>query len=29
MNLFQAFRGRAPEIQPLLVRRGLTAPAGE
>jgi peptidyl-dipeptidase Dcp len=29
MNLFQAFRGRAPEIQPLLVRRGLTAPASE
>jgi peptidyl-dipeptidase Dcp len=29
MNLFQAFRGRPPEIQPLLIRRGLTAPAGE
>jgi peptidyl-dipeptidase Dcp len=29
MNLFQAFRGRAPDIQPLLVRRGLAAPASE
>lgn len=29
MELFRAFRGRDPEIQPLLVRRGLTAPAGK
>jgi len=25
MKLFEDFRGRAPDIQPLLKRRGLTA----
>jgi peptidyl-dipeptidase Dcp len=28
MNLFQAFRGRQPEIKPLLTRRGLDEPVG-
>jgi peptidyl-dipeptidase Dcp len=28
MNLFRAFRGRDPEIKPLLQRRGLDAPGG-